>query len=310
MSGAPGVRPGAPGAAPFTSAGMYIVIQVTEHVAAVGGGDTQFGGGLPNISALQALVSSIAGAQATPVSPPHTVNGYAPIGAPASRSQGQPRERDDHGTDGFPWDKLWLNPNEAIEVDILDGEPHVLPTLEEGTSAEGTKDGKDFTDFVVRAGEKGVRILRVAGSADSGGPDAQRVKAIMAAEAGDAAIDELMRGPAGFAQLLADAQRAQSNTKMDVAKWARTVATITKALGKADPEDKDRLQKAFDTFKELYDGEGRAYKSATKLVTDLRVAMGDAMRPRAVAAAAGGGSRKRRDAKKRRGAGSRKIRRG
>ena len=237
------------------------------------------------------------------------MNGYAPVSSPASQSQGRSRERGDDDTDGFPWSELWLNTNKAFEVDILDGEPHVLPTLEEGTSAEGTKDGRDFTDFVVQSGEKGVKILRVAGSVDSGGPDAQRVKAIMSAEAGDAAADELMRGPAGFAQLLADAQRAQSNTKMDLAKWARTVATIKNALGKADPDDKERLQKAFDAFTELYNGEGKANKRVTQLVIDLKGAMQAAMSKAAQPTFGGGGSRKRRDAKKRRGAGSRKIRR-
>jgi hypothetical protein len=160
----------------------------------------------------------------------------------------------------------------------------------------------------VQSGEKGVKILRAAGSVDSGGADAQRVKAIIAAEAGDAATDELMRGPAGFAQLLADAQRAQSNTKADLEKWGRTAASIRGALAKADPDDKDRLQKASDVYKELYDSEGKSNKRVTQLIVDLRTAMQSAM-SKAVAPAAGGGSRKRRNAKKRRGAGSRKIRR-
>jgi hypothetical protein len=201
-----------------------------------------------------------------------------------------------------------MNPNKALEVNILDGEPHVLPVLEEGSSAEGIQNGKKFTDFVVPLSDKGIKIMRIAGSEDSGGADAQRVRAVISATQGDAAVDELMQGEAGFAQLIADAQRAQGDSKMDMEKYGRIVATIQKAVAKAEPNEKDRLERVLTVFKKIYAGEKTSHVDVTQLVVDLKRGMQNAM-SRSAAPAMGGGSRKRRNVKKRRGAGSRKTRR-
>jgi hypothetical protein len=253
---------------------------------------------------LQSAVSSIARAPATPINAPRTADGnvippYNPE-AYASDHRMSGDKDIEHGSDGFSWGELMTNPGKAFVV--RPGQPHVLPFLAPGTTAQGNKDGFPFVDTAIPTGDNGIRVVRTGGMITD-----PSVKSVISAQQKDAVTELLMQGPAGFAQLIADARRAKSDSEADSEKWARSVASIKAALSDANFRDRDRLRLAYDTFKSIYDAEIKSNRDLTSLVAQLQDAMQEAIRTASsdmAAAAAVGGRRtkshKRRNVKKRR----------